>query len=87
MKSGKFPDTKVVVQILRGPTGKLGKTIRKGKRIAFYPVVRRNKGGIDLKEARTRANLGAWYLKKGDRVRVRIGTRTPKGYRADLIVR
>ena len=87
VKNGTFPTMEVMVRILRGPTGSLGKAVRKGKTITFKPVLKLNAGMPDLSDADTLTNLGAWYLEKGDRVQVKIGKATGNGYEAVLISR
>lgn len=87
VKAGTFPSVTVSVRVLRGPTGALGKDIRKGKTIAFTPVVKMKDGNPDLKDDDARTNLGAWYLEKGDRVQVKIGKKVGTTYEAVLISR
>ena len=87
VKSGSFPKTRVAIRVLRGPTGKLGQSIRKGQTINFWPVFQRTKGGLDLNDEATIANLGAWYLKKDDQVQIKVGKKVDGGYEADLILR
>lgn len=87
VKAGKFPKAVVSVRILRGPTGALGKQIRKGKTIAFSPVIPMKGGKPDLSNEDAQTNLGAWYLEKGDRVQVKIGKKKGKAFEALVISR
>lgn len=87
VKSGRFPGTKISVRILSGPTGALGKTIRKGKTIVFVPTLKMKKGQLDLKDTATQTNLGAYFLKAGDRVKVKVGPPIKGGFEASLITR
>ncbi len=84
---GPFPGTKVKVRITRGPTGALSKRIRKGRTITFYPKITSKKGSANYRDDATQVNLGAWYLRPKDRVRVRIGKAAGKGFVAELISR
>ena len=70
---GKFPEAIVEVKVLKGPTGDLGKKIRKGQTVKFKPVLKMKNGQADLEDASTQTNLGAWFLEKGDRVQVKVG--------------
>lgn len=84
---GAFPNVKVSVRILRGPTGDLGKKVRKGKTLHFTPVFSKKAGKVDFSDAKTQNNLGAYFLKKGDRVRVKVGKAAGDGFEAVVISR
>ncbi len=85
--TGAFPRARVKVRVLRGPTGPLKRALRKGRTVTVYPRLSKKKAALDLNDPATVANLGAWFLKKDDRVRVKVGEPTQGGYVADLIVR
>lgn len=87
VKQGAFPNVVVSVRVLRGPTGKLGQAIRKGKTIVFTPAYKMKGEALDLSDAKTQVNLGAYYLEAGDRVNVKIGEPTKGGYQATVITR
>ncbi len=87
VKNGKFPNVQVMVRVLRGPIGALGKNVRKGKTVTFTPKLKMKGGTPDLSDEDTLTNLGAWYLEKGDRVQVKIGKATGNGFEAELISR
>ncbi len=82
-----FPAMVVEVQILRGPVGPLGKQLRKGKKVNFIPVLKTKGGAIDWTDENTQINLGARYLKRGDKVRIKIGAQKKNAYEAELISR
>lgn len=84
---GDFPNVKVSVRVLRGPTGALGKQIRKGKTITFVPHYAMKAGQLDLKDTKTQTNLGAYYLEKGDRVDIKVGKASGEAFEAELITR
>lgn len=87
VKNGKFPNVTVSVRVIRGPTGELGKNVRKGKTIDFTPALKMKGGQPDLADEDTLTNLGAWYLESGDRVQVKIGKAMGAAYEATLISR
>ncbi len=82
-----FPDVVVKVKIVRQPSGALGEKIRKGQTIAFTPAMKKNGAALDLADEDTQLNLGAYYLKKGDTVRVKIGAADKEGFVAELLTR
>jgi hypothetical protein len=88
VQTGKFPAVRVQVRILRGPTGALGKDVRKGKTLTFEPKMAMKGGAPDLSDVPTQTNLGANYLEAGDRVKIKVGA-AKKGdlYEAILITR
>ncbi|MEO1334604.1 MAG: hypothetical protein AAFV29_03135 [Myxococcota bacterium] len=87
VKSATFPRTRITVRILRGPRGELGKKIRKGRKIHFQPVLPARTSELDYSDAATVANVGAWFLKKNDRVRIKVGKQLKNGYEAQIITR
>lgn len=87
VNTGKFPDAMISVRVLSGPTGELGKTVRKGQTVVFAPVFKMDKGQLNLADTQTQTNLGASFLQKGDRVKVKIGKPIKGGYEAELITR
>ena len=82
-----FPQTEVRVRILRAPSGPLGNVIRKGKTLVFVPQFKQKEGTLDLADAETQTNIGAYFLRKGDRVRIRVGQRRGGRYAAEIITR
>lgn len=87
VKTGKYPQARVSVRILSGPTGPLGRKVRKGKTIVFTPLLKMAKGSPAMSDPNTQTNLGAYYLQKGDRVKIKIGQPLKGGYEAVLITR
>ena len=88
VSSGAFPKTQVLVRILSAPTSEaLKEPLRKGQRARFQPVIAVADGRPDLADPATQTNIGAWYLKKGDRVRIKVGAPMKGGFRAALIAR
>lgn len=84
---GAFPNVQVKVRILRGPIGDLGKKVRKGQTIAFTPWFAMKGKQVDFADTKTQNNLGAYFLKSGDRVQVKVGEPTKAGFEAVVIAR
>lgn len=84
---GAFPNVTVNVRVLSGPTGELGKAIRKGQTVAFTPTFAKKGDQLDLSQTTTQTNVGAYFLKAGDRVSVKVGKAAGKGFEAELITR
>jgi hypothetical protein len=84
---GKYPEAEVTVNILRAPSGALGKDIRKGQKVKFKPVLKLKGKDIDWSDENTQLNAGAWYLHKNDQVMVKIGKGSGGTYEATIITR
>lgn len=82
-----FPYAEVRIRILRAPTGPLKETVRKGKTLMFVPKLRRKAGAVDFTDPQTQMNLGAYFLKKRDRVNIRIGEPQDGRIVAEVIMR
>jgi hypothetical protein len=87
VSEGKFPNAEVTINILRAPSGDLGKDVRKGKQIKFKPVFKMKGKDIDWSDENTQINAGAWYLQKGDKVWVKIGKGKDGVYEAVILTR
>ncbi|MEM7677775.1 MAG: hypothetical protein AAF449_17395 [Myxococcota bacterium] len=87
VQSAAFPRTRVSIYVLRGPQGDLQSKIRKGRQIHFQPVLPARIDDLAYSDAATVANIGAWYLKKGDLVRIKVGKPLKNGYEAQVIAR
>lgn len=83
----KFPNAVVEVKILKGPTGDLATKVRKGQTVKFKPMLKMKDGRVDLEDGATQTNLGAWYLEKGDSVRVKISAEKDGAFEAEYISR
>lgn len=85
---GQFPNVVVEVRLDRAPAGPLGKKIRKGQTIRFQPKFSQKGDHIDWRVAENQWNVGAWHLRAGDRVKVRVGAEQKDGsFAADVITR
>ena len=58
-----------------------------GKTVRFRPQIKKKGGAVDWKDDDTQLNAGAWFLRKGDKVRVKIGKAAGKAVEAVIIVR
>ena len=87
VKFHKFPRTTVTVRVLRGPKGALGKKIRKGKKIKFRPAMKLSGKQIDWSDEKTQLNAGAWFLRKGDRVLIKVDKKSGDAFSATVIDR
>lgn len=83
----KFPLSAVKVRVLSGPTGPLGKKVRKGKTVVFHPKIQMKGGAPDLSDDLTQVNIGAWYFEAKDRVTIKIGKEVKGGFEAEVISR
>ena len=82
VQKGAFPKSLVMVQILRGPKGALGKQIAKGAKINFEPMFSKSKKIVNWNDESNQINAGAWFIKRGDKVVVRIGKPIKGGFKA-----
>jgi len=81
-QSSKFPEVTLEILVLKAPKDKkLG--IKKRSRITVYPSF----GKLDVKDPTFKVNVGAWFLKKNDKVQIEIGGKAKKGYKALQVVR
>ena len=87
IQRGTFPRTLVMVQILRGPKGTLGESIKKGGKIKFEPSFTRKKDQVDWQVQSNQVNAGAWYARPGDKVVIRIGSTLKGAYEAEIFER
>lgn len=84
---GEFPHATVVVQVLRGPTGALAASLKKGAKVTFKPVLKMSGKAPDWNDEDTQVNIGAWYLRAGDQVRIKLGKQDKDTFEAVLIDR
>ncbi|MBK8014683.1 MAG: hypothetical protein IPK13_25440 [Deltaproteobacteria bacterium] len=84
---GKFPETILAIRVLRGPTGELAKTIRKGATLKFRPALKKKGEITDFTDETTQQNASGWYLEKGDTVEIRVGKSSQDVFEAELITR
>ena len=84
---GAFPQAEVRIRILSAPTGPLRRRVQKGKTLSFVPLLKRKAGAVDFEDTQTQTNLGAYFLRKGDRVKILVGQAPSGRITAQLITR
>ncbi|MBI4821163.1 MAG: hypothetical protein HY791_33190 [Deltaproteobacteria bacterium] len=84
---GTFPNAVVTIKVLVAPSGDLAKTIRKGASIHFKPVYKMKDGKVDWSDEDNQLNVGAYFLKEKDSVRIKIGKEEKGTYEAVIIER
>jgi hypothetical protein len=82
-----FPHAEIIVNVIRAPTGDLGKTVRKGAKVKVKPVFKMKGKDIDWSDENTQLNCGAWFMQKGDKVLVKIGKNNNGVFDAEIITR
>lgn len=76
VQHARYPLVVVTVKVRRGP--KSGKGPRPGDTIRVVPYVKSKGGVVDPKHPQSQLNVGAWYVQKGDRVRLRLEEKARK---------
>lgn len=87
VKLGRFPTVALRVKVLRSAQTGTGKDVAKNATLVIVPKLKIQEGEVDLADADTLVNAGAFYLKKGDKVAVRLGSQRGKLWEADYIER
>ena len=87
VKLGKFPIVAVKLKITRPAKEGAGKAIKRNSSIVVVPNLKVDGGKVLLKDKDTLLNAGAFYLKRGDKVAVRLGEQKGKVWMADYIER
>ncbi len=88
IKMGAFPAVAIKLKITKSAKDGAGKDIKRNSTIVVMPTLKIIKGHVNMKDAETLLNAGAFYLQAGDKVVVRLGKNT-KGtlWQADYIER
>ncbi len=87
VKAGRFPTVALKVKVLRAAQKGVAKEVAKNATLVIVPKLKIQDGQIDLADAETLVNAGAYYLRKGDKVALRLGTQRGKLWEADYIER
>lgn len=70
---GDFPTVLVRLKVRTTPTaGPLSTKLRRGRILEGPVILARKEGAIDLSEAKTQGNIGAYFLQRGDRINVHV---------------
>lgn len=75
VRHARYPLVILTVKVRRGPKG--GHPAQ-GQTIQVVPYVSSKDGAVDPDDAQSQLNVGAWYVQKGDRVRLRLETKARK---------
>lgn len=73
IKVGSFPAVAVRVRVSRPAKDGPGKGLQRNALVVLVPVYKVEGGAVAMQDEATRLNAGAFYLKAGDRVVVRLG--------------
>lgn len=84
---GKFPAVAIRVKVRKPAKEGKGKEIKKGQILVVVPKMKVAGGKVDMGDPETLINAGAFYLKKGDKVKIRIGEPKGKLHEAEYIER
>jgi hypothetical protein len=76
---GTFPLAAVRVRVLQPPVGGPGSGLEKNQVVVLLPRLAMDQGRVAYRDAATVRNTGAFYLKRGDRLRVRLEERRAGG--------
>jgi hypothetical protein len=82
-----FPNVELKLQILRAPSKAAAVAVRKGQTLTVVPLIRVEKGQVDLSHPETQINLGAWYFQPGDTVRFQLGAQAKDRVEVQVISR
>ncbi|MEE8408134.1 MAG: hypothetical protein V3T05_00885 [Myxococcota bacterium] len=84
---GRFPLVALKIQIVRAAREGDGARHKKGDRIVVLPKLAVESGRVDMYDLETEINGGAYYLKRGDKIAVRVGHKRSRAWSADYIER
>lgn len=87
VRTGAFPVVALRVRVLRPAKEGPGKSVARNQTLAVVPKLEVKGAHVDMKDPTTLINAGAYYLKPGDRVMVRLGAKKAKFWEADYIER
>lgn len=88
VKVGGFPTVALRIKVTRPAKSGPGKSVKRNSSLVIVPAYQVSGGQVALKDPDTLRNAGAFYLKSGDRVLVRLADK-PDGklWRAEYIER
>lgn len=70
VRRGRYPVVLVSVKVQRTP--KSGKGPARGSTVRVLPLIKSSEGVVDATHAQSQLNVGAWYARRGDRVKLRL---------------
>lgn len=84
---GAFPLVALKIQVLRAAKEGDGARHKKGDRIVVLPKLTVASGRVDMNDTQTEINGGAFYLKRGDKIAVRVGNKSGRAWTAEYLER
>ena len=72
VKAGGFPAVAVRIKVLKPAKEGAGKQAKRNETIVLVPDFKVMGGRVDMRDHNTRINAGSYYLRKGDKVVVRL---------------
>lgn len=85
--TGNFPAVALQVIVMRPAREGAGKDVAKNSKLVVIPKLKTENGRIDMTDTETRINAGSFYLRRGDRVVLRLGQKKNKVWEAEYIER
>ena len=82
-----FPLVAISLKVSKPAKTGPGKELKKNTKIRVIPKLAVKAKAVDMNDDATRLNAGAFYLKKGDKVMVRLGANKGKYWEAEYIER
>jgi len=87
VKRGKFPLVAVRLKVTRPAKDGPGKGIKKNSKLVVVPTHKISGSSVEIAEDSSIINAGAYFLKRGDRVVVRLGEQRKNTWSAEYIER
>lgn len=87
VKRGTFPQVAIRVKVTRSASEGTGKDIAKNTVLVIIPTLEHTPTGIDMTSPDTLTNAGAYYLNRGDKVKIRLGPQKGRLWQAAYIER
>ena len=87
VKLGRFPAVAIKIKVTKPAKDGAGKSIKRNASLVVIPKLKVDSGKVAMEDGSTLINAGAFYLKKGDKVLVRLGAEKGKVWEADYIER
>jgi len=80
LKHGKYPHVAITLKLDKIPKSLADAGVKAGKEVTVVPRVNLENGKIAPADDRSKANVGAWYARPGDKVQVAIEGQNPQGF-------
>ena len=82
-----FPLVALTVTVLQPAKEGAGKDLKKNDKVVVAPKLKVEGASVSLSDPATSINAGAFYLRKGDRVAIRLGENKGKYWEAEYVER